>query len=280
MVPHWSPSFQAQDGDQWGTIQLSDQSIEVLFNRTDLLNNIPKSGYTSAFTRPMAVNSSGDVFTTSRFREDNGEVQSTDYIAKVSDAPPLPVEMAGFDAVQNDNSVELTWQTASETNNAGFRVQHRAPNAESWNGLGFVESEASGGTTTESVSYRYAVDRELEAGTHRFRLKQKDLGGSASFSDVVTVDVTMDGALSLSAPVPNPVTETATISFGVREATETTMSVYNVLGQRVKTLYQGTPQAGEMNEVTFDANAMPSGVYFVRMRADGQTRTERLTVVR
>ena len=143
-----------------------------------------------------------------------------------------------------------------------------------------MESEASGGTTTESVSYRYTVDRKLETGTHRFRLKQKDLDGSTSLSDVVTVDVTMDGALSLSAPVPNPVTETATISFGVREATETTMSVYNVLGQRVKTLYQGTPQAGEMNEVTFDADAMPSGVYFVRMQADGQTRTERLTVVR
>ena len=259
---------------EWGTIEVDSESVELLFEQADLEANLGVGGY-DAFTAPLAVNSDGEVFAAS------GGNGGPDYIAKVSEAPPLPVEFAGFDAVRGESSVELTWQTASETNNAGFRVQHQAPDAESWNGLGFVESEASGDTTTESVSYRYAVERELEAGTHRFRLKQKDLDGSTSFSDVVTVDVTMDGALSLSAPVPNPVTETATISFGVREATETTMSVYNVLGQHVKTLYQGTPpQAGEMNEVTFDADAMPSGVYFVRMRADGQTRTERLTVVR
>ena len=266
-------SRSAPDGEEVGAIEANNPSEQsILFRESGLQENLSVSGYDASRGEPLSVNSDGEVSIASR-----GDFT---YLALVTEPPPLPVEMAGFDAVQNDNSVELTWQTASETNNAGFRVQHRAPNAESWNGLGFVESEASGGTATESVSYRYAVDRELEAGTHRFRLKQKDLDGSTSLSDVVTVDVTMDGALSLSAPVPNPVTETATISFGVREATEATMSVYNVLGQRVKTLYQGTPQAGEMNEVTFDADAMPSGVYFVRMQADGQTRTERLTVVR
>jgi hypothetical protein len=261
----------APNGEEFGAINISDQSISVLFTASGITENLSVSEYNAAYARAATVNSSGEVTVAS-----GGGGAA--YLARVSEAPPLPVEMTAFDAVANDGLVSLTWQTASETNNAGFNVQHKTENG--WNTLGFKESKASGGTTTESVSYRYAVERELETGTHRFRLKQKDLDGSTSLSDVVTVDVTMDGALSLSAPVPNPVTETATISFGVREATETTMSVYNVLGQRVKTLYQGTPQAGEMNEVTFDADAMPSGVYFVRMQADGQTRTERLTVVR
>lgn len=190
----------------------------------------------------------------------------------------LPVEMAGFDAVQNGKSVELTWQTASETNNAGFTVQHETESG--WQSLGFIESKASGGTTTESTSYRYTVEENLDPGTHRFRLQQKDLDGSTSLSEVATVDVGMNEAIRLSAPAPNPTRGSATLEFGVKEATEVTVSVYNVLGQRVETLYQGTPQAEQLRDVTLDASSLSSGVYFVRMKAGGQTTTQRLTVVR
>ncbi|MFB6231925.1 MAG: endonuclease [Salinibacter sp.] len=256
---------------EWGTIEVSSKDVELLFEQDDLETNLSVGGY-DAFTAPLAANSEGEVFAAS------GGEEGPDYIAKVSDAPPLPVEMAGFDAVRNGSSVELTWQTASETNNAGFNVQLETESG--WTPLGFKASKASGGTTTETTSYRYTVDRELDPGTHRFRLQQKDLDGSTSLSDVVTVDVGMDQALSLSAPAPNPAVESTTLSFGVKEPTEATVTVYNVLGQRVQTLYQGTPRAGETKDVMVNVGSLPSGVYFVRLRANGQTRTERLTILR
>lgn len=95
---------------------------------------------------------------------------------------------------------------------------------------------------------------------------------------MVRVDVGLDKAVSLSAPAPNPTTGTVTLEFGVKEATEVTVSVYNVLGQCVKTLHQGTPQADQMRDVTVDASSLSSGVYLVRLEADGQT--QRLTVTR
>ncbi|MFP4229204.1 MAG: T9SS type A sorting domain-containing protein, partial [Salinivenus sp.] len=70
------------------------------------------------------------------------------------------------------------------------------------------------------------------------------------------------------------------VRFAVQEPSETEVAVYNVLGQRVKTLYNDTPQAEQTTEVTFDASELPSGMYFVRMQADGQAQSERLTVVR
>jgi hypothetical protein len=263
-------SNEPDSGWEWGTIQIGDQSVELLFTQSDLETELGVGGY-DAFTAPLAANSQGEVFAAS------GGF-GPDYIAKVSDAPPLPVEMAGFDAVQNGSSVELTWQTASETNNAGFTVQRETESG--WTSLDFVESKVSGGTTTETTSYRYTVDQELDPGTHRFRLQQKDLDGSTSLSDVVTVDLGLDAAVTLRGPAPNPTTGTATLGFGVKETAEVTISVYNVLGQRVKTLYQGTPQADQVRDVTVDASSLSSGVYFVRLQADGQTRTERLTVVR
>lgn len=267
----YNNSFGASSGEEWGTIQISDQSVELLFTQEDLTSNLSVSEYSGGI-KPMAVNSSGEVFAASV-----SEFGASPYIAKVSEAPPLPVEMAGFNAVQNGSSIELQWQTASETNNAGFRVQRQTESG--WTTLGFVQSKATSGTTTEARSYRYTVDQELEPGTHRFRLQQQDLDGSTSLSDVVELNVTMDEALSLNAPAPNPARGYTTIAFGVKEATETTVALYNVLGQHVKTLYQGTPQAGQLNDMEFNVGTLPSGMYFVRMQTDGQTRTQRLTVV-
>jgi len=194
----------------------------------------------------------------------------------------LPVELLGFDAVRNGSTVALRWQTASETNNAGFRVQHKAGQeaAQGWEELGFVESKVADGTTTEAQSYRFAVDRDLKPGTHRFRLEQVDLDGSTTPSRVVDVQVRMDGALTLTPPAPNPTSGRATLTFGVKDATKAQIVLYNVLGQRVKTLYEGSPRAEQSRTLTFDTSGLPSGVYILQLRAEGQTRTQRLTVVR
>jgi hypothetical protein len=190
----------------------------------------------------------------------------------------IPVELAAFDARVNETDAVLRWETASETDNAGFRVQH-ATGEGSWRTLGFVNSKASGGTSSEAQSYRFTANG-LEMGTHRFRLEQVDLDGSTSLSSTISVEVGMTESLRLSAPAPNPVTSTTTLSFAVKEAKETTVSLYNVLGQKVRTLYSGTPTAGENRTLRLDANGLASGVYIVRLQADGRSETRRVTIVR
>ena len=265
-------SFGASDGEQFGAIQ-SDGSVSVLSTASDIQSNTSVSDFAPMEDGGFVLTSSGEIITSSVDGGNFGEAALVE-IAGTG----LPVEMAGFDAAKNGSSVELTWQTASETNNAGFTVQRETESG--WTSLDFVESKVAGGTTTETTSYRYTVQQELDPGTHRFRLEQKDLDGSTSLSDAVTVEIGLNEALTLQSPMPNPTRTQATVEFGVKKATETSVAVYNVLGQRVKTLYQGTPQANQMRDVTFNAGSLPSGVYFVRMQADGQTRTERLTVVR
>ena len=90
----------------------------------------------------------------------------------------------------------------------------------------------------------------------------------------------MTEALRLTPPVPNPVSGQAMASFAVREATEAQVVMYDVLGQRVRTLYDGTPQAGQSKTLTFDVTGLSSGVYILQLRAEGRTQTQRLTVVR
>ncbi len=192
---------------------------------------------------------------------------------------PLPVELAAFDGTATEAGVRLTWQTASETGNAGFEVQHKASEEAAWSELDYVESKAEGGTSTESHIYRYRAE-DLAVGTHRFRLRQVDIGGAATLSDPIEVRIDMEAPLRLTAPAPNPVRGTATLSFAVKEAAETTLTLYNTLGQEVRTLYRDTPPAGEAQTVRLDATELSSGTYFLHLRAGSHVRTQRLTVVR
>ncbi len=188
----------------------------------------------------------------------------------------LPVELAGLSAQTDGQQVTLTWQTLSETSNAGFAIERRREEGR-WSRLGFVESTASGGTTTEPQSYRF-VTEDLPVGTHTFRLRQVDIGGGASLSEPVSVQVKLDSKARLTAPAPNPVHRKATVSFAVKERAETTLVLYNMLGRQVATLYRGTPTPTSEKTVTLPAEELASGVYFLRLTTDGQTRTQKLTI--
>jgi hypothetical protein len=90
----------------------------------------------------------------------------------------------------------------------------------------------------------------------------------------------MEAALRLTPPSPNPVRQTAQFRFGVQEVRSTTVAVYDVLGRKVATLYDGAPPAGQMQTVRLDARTLPSGVYFVRLAAGSRTETRKFTVAK
>jgi len=202
---------------------------------------------------------------------------------EVSPFPPedmaLPVELAGFSGQANSGTARITWQTASETNNAGFEVQQKESESGSWKQVGYVESKAEGGTTTEARSYEYTVS-DLPVGTHKFRLRQVDLDGSASLTDPVSVKIRMEDSVTLTSPAPNPTSGSTTLSFAVKEKAETTITLYNTLGQRVATVYEGIPQAGERQNIQLDVSGLSSGMYMIRLQMSDETRMEKMTVVR
>jgi len=188
----------------------------------------------------------------------------------------LPVELTDFKAVRNAASVELRWTTASETNNAGFRVQRRAGDGDegSWTIVGSVEGE---GTTTEPTSYRY-IDEELpyEADRLTYRLKQVDTDGSASYSKEVTVNREVK-EVELLGTYPNPARTQATLRYAVPEAQDVRVALYDMLGREVRTVVNSQKEG--RHEETLDTSGLSSGVYFLRLQAENVTKTQKLTVV-
>jgi hypothetical protein len=187
---------------------------------------------------------------------------------------PLPVELTSFDATLHNDEVYLMWQTASETDNAGFGVQRRI-GKQGWAEIGFIEGS---GTTAELSSYRF-VDRSIpyEGDQLVYRLEQVDNDGTASVSNEITVRRSVN-RVELLAPFPNPARNQVTIRYAVPERTEVTISVYDALGRLVQILAE--EESNGRKEMKVDANRLASGTYFVRLEAGSEVKVHQLTVVR
>jgi len=189
-------------------------------------------------------------------------------------ASTLPVELARFDAVAEGETVVLSWETAGETNNAGFGIEHKRGDG-TFETLAFKDGA---GTTTEPQTYQYRTPA-LAPGTHTFRLRQEDLDGSTTYSDERTVERTLSDAYSISSVSPNPVSDEATVSVAVQEAQDVRVSVYNVLGRRIARLHDGPVAANDPATLRVGSN-LQSGVYFLRIEGESFSETRKFVRVR
>ncbi len=188
----------------------------------------------------------------------------------------LPVELTRFGAQLDAGRAVLQWQTAGETNNAGFEVQQRAPGATAFRRLGFVEGA---GTTSAPQTYRFETDA-LAPGAYAFRLRQVDFDGASALSPVVELSVAPAGGLTLGGAFPNPVAARATLRLTLDRTQRVTVALYDVLGRRVRTLHDGELAGATTHDVAVEAAGLASGVYLVRVTGAAGTATRRLTVVR
>lgn len=197
---------------------------------------------------------------------------------EILDPTALPVELTSFTAqVTEGANIQLRWETASETNNAGFEVQHRAPEGADFESVAFVRGH---GTTVQSKAYRYRVP-SVEPGIHRFRLKQIDTDGAFAYSPEVEVEVDLGDQLLFEAPYPNPFRSVSTIRFGVPTDGPVHIDLFDALGRHVRTLHAGKVEGGQMYERQIEATGLASGLYFIRMQSpSGRIQSQSITVVR
>lgn len=187
----------------------------------------------------------------------------------------LPVELTDFTVQTAGDGATLRWKTQSEANNAGFAVQHRGPQDRAFTTLGFVDGA---GTATTPQSYTFAAEA-LVPGEHRFRLQQHDTDGTTALSAVQAVTVALGEPVQLRV-YPVPVQARATVQFAVERPQRAVVEVYNMLGQRVRTLHEGPLSPHTLHTVDWAARGLASGLYVVRLRGEHVQATQRITVVR
>lgn len=210
-----------------------------------------------------------------------------DYLAFSADEPitefnRVPVEFAGAPTpAVKGRSVNLSWTTLTETNNAGFYVQYRRKDGQQgWKRASdhLVPTKAENGTSNGELTYTHRVEN-LTPGRYSFRIQQKDLDGDLSPSDATSklVEVGLDERFALESAYPNPMHPGQTVTLkarGVAEKDDVQAWLYNSLGQRIRELQV------DRGEITFRARALSSGLYFVRLTTGDKTATQSVMLVR
>ncbi len=78
---------------------------------------------------------------------------------------------------------------------------------------------------------------------------------------------------------PNPFNPVTTISYDLVTAQPVELVVFNTAGERVATLVDGSQAAG-LHSLQFDAQHLPSGVYFYRLTTGEFSQTQRMLLVK
>lgn len=181
-------------------------------------------------------------------------------------------------ADKTNEGVELQWRTAVPENDEAYVVEHQSPDdlQKDWTPIKQIENQSSKDQTKD---HSYTAT-DLVPGTHQFRLRHIEKDGTADRTEPVSIHRKMEKAIRFTPPSPNPVRTQATLSFAVRDKQPVTITIYDILGQEVKTVYRGTPSPEENQIVRFDVSGLASGAYFVRLVANEHVETHRCTVVR
>ena len=102
-------------------------------------------------------------------------------------------------------------------------------------------------------------------------------GQPVANDDPVAVLVT-----SLKGCYPNPFNPTTTISFSIKEKTPVELIIYNILGQKVRTLVNQPLEPGEhsivWNGTDNKGRSVASGIYFYRMKAGNYSETKKMVL--
>jgi subtilisin family serine protease len=165
--------------------------------------------------------------------------------------------------------------------------------------VGSTAAAAGSGTpmngTFGAPSVEVTVDLPTEAFTSRRQslwLRGQDSAGR--WGPAAELPVIVNGAADVEEPAvvnflspasPNPFSTGGTaIRFGVAQAGEVRLEVFNVVGRRVRTLSRGSLPAGG-HAVAWDGSddsgrAVPPGVYFVRLVVPGEVLRSRVVALR
>ncbi len=208
----------------------------------------------------------------------------------------LPVELASFTAHAGDSEVILRWVTESEIENDAF-ILERSSDGENFTMLDEIPGH---GSSSEQHVYSFVDQNVINGLTYYYRLSDRDYNGTITTHNVITA-VPNGAGIVVTGPAgkvieqyhfdpayPNPFNPETTLRFAVPnddgKVKQVRLHVYNMLGQRVATLYDGPLAGGEFsmkwNGLNDAGQSQPSGVYILRFSSRDYVDVQRVVLLR
>ena len=164
-------------------------------------------------------------------------------------------------ATLKNNIATISWNTVGEKGITRFEVEKSA-DAKSFTKIGQVSAK-----NTASASY-YATDNDMGSTISYYRIKAISEVGTVSYSNLVQ----LTGNSNQFTVYPNPlVGKTLNVSFGNVAAGKYTVTINNVLGQKVQEVAISHASGNGSHAISVNSS-MAAGTYNLTVRAaNGQT---------
>lgn len=175
----------------------------------------------------------------------------------------LPVTIVQFSAeVVENESILISWTTASESENAYFVIQRSIDGAR-FEDVGFIE----GAKNSEDIKDYDFMDTNSYQGLSYYRLKQVDLNGTEDFSELISVYLETERERLIIYPNPVKATDLYfTIPVSRRKAVQS-VRIFDSQGRMVKRI--DTPDfVGESLHVTIEGLFI--GLYAVAVEMEDE----------
>jgi hypothetical protein len=197
---------------------------------------------------------------------------------EANDAPIVPVELSDFNAEQQGTKVSIDWMTSSEINSNRFEVERRTENTEIYNTIETVEAQ---GTSTTEQNYGPYFDYGVRYGnSYVYRLKMIDKDGSSEYSQEKIVTMKGgEGNIEVISVGPNPLQTKSELRLNLSETMNVTIELYDVVGNQVSTIINGTLRGGT-NMIEINGSNLSNGLYNIVIRSGDLQIIEPITVVK
>ncbi|MEW6684710.1 MAG: S8 family serine peptidase [Candidatus Edwardsbacteria bacterium] len=213
---------------------------------------------------------------------------------------PTAVEFSWFEAMPQGNNILLIWETASEVDNYQWQIERNTdftdekPDEHRWTVIATIPGQ---GTKPTPTQYSF-VDRDVTFGvTYAYRLVDIDIAGLVTYYPLEPIIVTAGGSLAhwgrckLYQNAPNPFSSQTAIRYSLSAISHelsaishTTLKIYNLAGQLVKTLIN-EPKSPGVYKISWDGRddtgkQVANGIYFYRLEAGGFSATRKMILLR
>ncbi|PIQ09280.1 MAG: hypothetical protein COW71_07340, partial [Ignavibacteriales bacterium CG18_big_fil_WC_8_21_14_2_50_31_20] len=190
-------------------------------------------------------------------------------------APAVPGNVA---VALNDLTAVLTWDESLDKDFNYFAVYRSETQ-------GFVPSVDNMVTTTIEKTFN---DSQVELGkTYYYKVTAMDFSKNQSeISNEVNLTITgindvenVPTEYSLNQNYPNPFNPSTTIKFGIPEASDVQITIYDMVGNKVDVLVNDNLSAG-YHTYNWNASNRASGIYFLQMTTSKFTKVNKMLLIK
>jgi len=203
------------------------------------------------------------------------------------EACPVPANLTASDSL--GDRIEITWDAVTHPDFTGYNIYRSQ-----WSNGAFARLNTEPLTNTQftdtslpdSAVYWYYVTAAYVNGgwSDESAASVKDAGSYYNITGIGGDEAAAPARFFLAQNYPNPFNPSTSISYGLPSDSHVKLEVFNLLGQKVRTLIDGPQNAGYKTVVWDGRDAfgksVASGVYFYRLNAGEHQDTRKMLMVK